>query len=108
MDVNSHTNLARLTLTLRPPVKSVALAADALREGAALVQIVPNALFEGGTTVVAAELTGRRCYRLECGPARVDTTIRRWHALSGATGRHDGCYRSFDDLTCEAEVTNVR
>lgn len=40
-----------------------------------------------GTTVVAAEITSRRCLGLEIDPAYVDVIILRWQALTGK-GRH--------------------
>ena len=57
-----------------------------------------------GTTVIAAERTGRHCYGLELDPAYVDTIIRRWQALTGDNARHSASGRSFDDLAREAEV----
>ena len=36
-----------------------------------------------GTTIVAAELAGRRCFALELDPAYVDVAVLRWQALTG-------------------------
>jgi DNA modification methylase len=36
----------------------------------------------GGTTLIAAERTGRRCYGMELGPLYVDVAIRRWQKLT--------------------------
>jgi hypothetical protein len=60
-----------------------------------------------GTTVIAAERTGRRCRALELDPAYVDTAIRRWQVLTGekAHKASDGC--RFDDLADEAEAANA-
>jgi DNA modification methylase len=60
-----------------------------------------------GTTVIAAERTGRRCYGLELDAAYVDTTVRRWQALTGGSARHAGSGRSFDDLAGEAEADDA-
>ena len=57
-----------------------------------------------GTTVIAAERTGRRCCGLELDPGYVDTIIRRWQVLTGGTARHAASGRSFDDLVCEVEA----
>ena len=41
-------------------------------------------LFLGsGTTLIAAERTGRVCYAMELEPAYVDVAIRRWEAFTG-------------------------
>ena len=47
-----------------------------------------DAFLGSGTTLIAAERTGRRCYGLELDPTYVDTTIRRWEALTGGSARH--------------------
>lgn len=36
-----------------------------------------------GTTLIAAELTGRRCLAVELNPAYVDLAVRRWETLTG-------------------------
>ena len=38
-----------------------------------------------GTTLVAAETLGRRCYAIEIEPRYVQVTIERWQGLTGAT-----------------------
>ena len=60
-----------------------------------------------GTSLIAAERTGRRCSGIELDPASVDTTIRRWQALTGASARHAASGRSFDDLARETEAANA-
>ena len=60
-----------------------------------------------GTTVIAAERTGRRCCGLELDPAYVDTIVRRWQALTGGSAHHAASGGNFDDLAREAEATNA-
>ena len=38
-----------------------------------------------GTTIIAAEMTGRACHALEISPVYVDTAILRWQAFTGET-----------------------
>ncbi len=46
-----------------------------------------------GTTIVAAELTGRACFGLEIDPAYCDVIITRWQNLTGKTATlGDGDY----------------
>ena len=66
-----------------------------------------DAFLGSGTTLIAAERTGRRCYGLELDPAYVDTIIRRWQKLTGGTATHAGTGRTFDDLAREAEVADA-
>jgi len=70
-------------LALHPTVKPVALVADAMLDCTARGDIVLDGFLGSGTTVIAAERTGRRCYGLELDPGYVDTIIRRWQALTG-------------------------
>lgn len=36
-----------------------------------------------GTTIIAAEMTGRRCYAVELNPAYVDVAVKRWEEFTG-------------------------
>jgi DNA modification methylase len=94
-------------LALHPTVKPVAMVADAILDGSARGDIVLDAFLGSGTTVIAAERTGRRCWGLELDPGYVDTAIRRWQTLTGGQARHAATSRSFDDLVREAEAANA-
>jgi DNA modification methylase len=94
-------------LALHPTVKPVAMVADAILDCSARGDIVLDAFLGSGTTVIAAERTGRRCYGLELDPAYIDTIVRRWQALTGGSARHAASGRSFDDLARELEAPNA-
>jgi len=94
-------------LALHPTVKPVAMVADAVLDGSARGDIVLDAFLGSGTTVIAAQRTGRRCCALELDPGYVDTAIRRWQTLTGDKARHAVTGRSFDDLADEAEAANA-
>jgi DNA modification methylase len=94
-------------LALHPTVKPVALVADVIIDCSARGDIVLDTFLGSGTTVIAAERTGRRCYGMELDPAYVDTAIRRWQALTGESALHAASGRSFADLAREAEVADV-
>ena len=51
-----------------------------------------------GTTLAAAELTGRVCYGLELDPKYVDVVVERWQTLSGKKATLEGDGRNFDDI----------
>ena len=55
-------------LALHPTVKPVAMVADAILDCSARGDIVLDAFLGSGTTVIAAERTGRRCYGLGARP----------------------------------------
>jgi 16S rRNA G966 N2-methylase RsmD len=90
-------------LALHPTVKPVALVADAIMDCSARGEVVLDGFLGSGTTVIAAERTGRRCYGLEIDPAYVDTIIRRWQAFTGESARHGASGRSFGDLEADGE-----
>jgi hypothetical protein len=53
--------------------------------------------FEGsGTTIIASEMTGRRCYAIEISPAYCHTAIVRWQYFTGEKATLDG--RTFDEV----------
>jgi len=81
--------------------------AGAILDCSARGDIVLDGFLGSGTTVIAAERTGRRCYGIELDPAYVDTIVRRWQALTGGSARHAVSGRCFDDLAREAEATNA-
>jgi DNA modification methylase len=94
-------------LALHPTVKPVAMVADAILDCSARGDIVLDAFLGSGSTVIAAERTGRRCYGLELDPGYMDTIVLRWQALTGETACHAVSGGSFDDLAREAEVVDA-
>ena len=46
-------------------------------------QAVYEPFMGSGTTLIAAETTGRICYGVELNPVYVDVAIERWQAFSG-------------------------
>jgi DNA modification methylase len=94
-------------LALHPTVKPVAMVADAILDCTERGGIVLDAFLGSGTTMIAAERTGRRCYGLELDPVYVDTAIRRWQVLTSGKARHAASSRLFDDLAGEAEAANA-
>jgi DNA modification methylase len=93
-------------LDLDPTVKPVALVADAILDCSSRGDIVLDPFLGSGTTVIAAERTGRICYGIELNPANVDTAVRRWQRFTGMRAVHCDSGRNFDDL--EKEATNAR
>jgi DNA modification methylase len=85
-------------LVLHPTVKPVAMVADAIMDCTARGDVVLDAFLGSGTTVIAAERTGRRCYGLEIDPLYVDTVVRRWQIFTRDRARHAETGCTFDDL----------
>lgn len=74
---------AENVLAMHPTVKPVAMVADALLDCTARGAIVLDPFLGSGTTLLAAERSGRACRGIELDPLYVDLVIRRWQSLSG-------------------------
>lgn len=70
-------------LAMHPTVKPVALVADAIQDCSKRNGLVLDPFLGSGTTVIAAEVTGRRAAGLELDPRYVDCVIRRWQQSTG-------------------------
>ena len=89
---------------LHPTVKPVAMVADAILDCSARGDVVLDPFMGSGTTLIAAERVGRRCYGMEIDPLYVDTIIRRWQAFTGDKAIHAVTGKSFDAVAEEAEA----
>ena len=75
-------------LAMHPTVKPVALVADAIRDCSRRGEIVLDCFAGSGTTLIAAEKTGRRVRIIEYDPVYCDTIIRRWESYTGRDAVH--------------------
>jgi DNA modification methylase len=85
-------------LAMHPTVKPVALVADAIKDCTARGHIVLDAFAGSGTTIMAAEKTGRVGCALELDPRYVDVAIKRWDRVSTKKAVHAETGLSFDEL----------
>lgn len=70
-------------LSLHPTPNPVALIVDAIKDCTARADIVLDPFLGSGTTVIAAERTGRLWLGLDLDPCYVDVAIRRWQTHTG-------------------------
>lgn len=94
-------------LEMHPTVKPVALVMDAIRDVTHRGHVVLDVFGGSGTTLIAAESTGRACYMLELDPGYCDVIIRRYQRLTGKPALYSGSERTFEDLAGERGVANV-
>ncbi len=87
---------------LHPTQKPVELVMRTIRNSSERGGIVLDPFMGSGSTLIAAERTGRVCYGMELEPLYVDAAIRRWQKHTGESAVHAGTGRRFDDLTAEA------
>lgn len=63
---------------------------------------VGDAVYEpfsgSGTTIIAAEQTGRHCYAIEIVPDYVDIAVKRWEEFTGDNALHEKTGRTFEEM----------
>lgn len=101
-------------LSVHPTVKPVALVADAIKDCTRRGERVLDAFCGSGTTLIAAERTGRVGCGIELDPVYVDVAVRRWQALTGEPAVHSLTGEPFDararqaaQAASEAEIDPV-
>jgi DNA modification methylase len=85
-------------LGIHPTVKPVAMIADALRDVSRRGDIVLDSFLGSGSTLIAAEETGRVCIGVELDPLYVDVAIRRWQKRTGKDAVHAASGETFDAI----------
>ena len=90
---------------LHPTMKPVALVERAIRNSSKPRDTGLDCFGGSGTTMIAAERTGRRAVLLEIDPAYCDVIVQRWQEETGQPAILDGEDRTFADVTA-ARATN--
>ncbi len=85
-------------LAMHPTVKPVALVADAILDCSKRKGLVLDAFGGSGTTLVAAERTGRRGAAIEIDPAYCDVIVRRLAKVCGLAAVLEATGQSFDEV----------
>jgi DNA modification methylase len=97
-------------LALHPTLKPVALVADAILDCSKRGSIILDPFAGAGTTIVAAQRTGRRCFAMEIDPLYVDATLRRARLATGiepllaATGEE---FQSHEAISGDARANSL-
>jgi DNA modification methylase len=82
-------------LALHPTVKPVALVADAIKDVTKRSEIVLDGFGGSGTTLLAAERTGRIARLIELDPLYCDVICRRYEAITGLPARLESTNQTF-------------
>jgi DNA modification methylase len=85
-------------LAMHPTVKPLALVADAILDCSKRGGIILDSFAGSGTTLLAAEKTGRRGYAIELDPHYVDTIIKRMSEVHGIHAIHQETGLDFEML----------
>lgn len=81
-----------------PTPKPVAMIADALMDVSTRGDLVLDPFLGSGSTLIAAERTGRVARGIELDPRYVDLAIRRWQRKTGRSAVNVGLQCTFDEL----------
>ena len=90
-------------LAMHPTVKPVRLVADAILDCSKRGGLILDGFAGSGTTIIAAEQTGRIACALELDPHYVDVAILRWEKLTGEPVRHEETGLTFADMARRRE-----
>ena len=99
--VNSFGRSRDADLAMHPTVKPTALVADTILDCSKRKGIILDAFAGSGTTLVAAERTGRRGYGIELDPRYCDVIIRRLAKVAGLEATHAETGRTFAEIEAE-------
>lgn len=86
-------------LAMHPTVKPVALVADAIRDCSRRGEVILDCFGGSGSTLIAAERTGRAARLIEYDPQYCDVIIRRWQELTGKRAVHAATGAAFEDVS---------
>jgi DNA modification methylase len=105
--INSMSATRAEELALHPTVKPVALIADALLDCTRRGEIVLDPFGGSGSTLIAAEKSGRVARLIEYDEIYCDTIIRRYEKYTGKVAVLSGTQETFEDVTV-ARATSVK
>jgi DNA modification methylase len=93
-------------LAMHPTVKPTALVADAIKDCSRRPDLILDPFAGSGTTIIAAEKTGRRARAMEIDPHYCDVIVRRWQAYTGKRAVHTATELSFEEIEAKRGSTN--
>lgn len=88
-------------LAMHPTVKPLALVADAILDCSKRGGIILDVFAGSGTTLIAAEKTGRRGFGIELDPYYVDTIIRRFAEAYNVNAVHTQTGKTFEKMNAK-------
>jgi DNA modification methylase len=95
-------------LAMHPTVKPVAMLADAIRDVTKRAAVVLDPFAGSGSTLIAAEKTGRQARCIEYEPKYCDVIVRRWQAYTGKAATFEGTDLTFEDFEGARASTAAR
>lgn len=96
-DGKNHHGTQKPVECMRRPIENNSMAGDA----------VYDPFIGSGTTIIAAEMTGRRCFAIEIDPIYVDVAVRRWQDFTGKTATLEATGETLADRA-DAQTARTR
>jgi DNA modification methylase len=95
-------------LAMHPTVKPVALVADAIMDCSRRGEVVLDPFGGSGTTLIAADKTGRRARLVEFDPAYCDRILHRFERITGKQARHAATGQPFEEVAEERAALSTK
>jgi len=86
---------------LHPTMKPVELMERSIRNSSRPGDVVLDCFGGSGSTLIAAEKSGRRCFMMELDPKYCDVIVCRWQEFSGGKAISEDGQRVFDEVTIQ-------
>ena len=93
-------------LAVHPTVKPVNLLAEIIKDCSKRGEIVIDPFLGSGSSVLASQKTGRRCFGIELEGMYIDVAIRRWENLTGIRAVHADTGLTFAELGAQRRDEN--
>jgi DNA modification methylase len=93
-------------LASHPTVKPTTLVVDAIKDCSRRRDLILDPFAGSGTTIIAAEKTGRRARAMEIDPHYCDVIVRRWQAYTGKSAVHTATGLSFEEIEAKRGTTS--
>jgi DNA modification methylase len=87
----------RNELSLHPTIKPVRLLADAILDASKRGDTVLDSFLGSGSTLLACDEIGRRCFGVEIDPLYVDVAVRRWQKVTRRDAIFEDTGETFDE-----------
>ena len=101
---NQPGSSAAKALKYHPTPKPIEMVEDALKDVTKRGASVLDVFLGSGTTLLAAERSGRRAYCIELDPLYVDVAIQRWEAVTGKEAVHAASGKTFAQMAVERNL----
>lgn len=90
-----------------PTVKPVALLAEAIKDCTKRGDIILDPFAGSGSTLIAAQKTGRVCFGIELEPKYVEVIIRRWETLTGEKAILESTGLTLSEMKAQRQMSVV-